>query len=100
MDYNGFVQVTSPGVVAWSGTARYGLAGVRNDATLYLEVRCMCNVQNLRRRLDKIGYSLVKLGCGSRYGYVIVSQNNCVIAGGGSNYGLTLDEVSEWLSDE
>ena len=61
----------------------------------------MNNVRNLRRKLNKIGYDLVKLGRGDMYGYVIVDQNiNGVVAGGGSNYGLTLTEVEEWLSDE
>ena len=59
------------------------------------------NTQKLRRQLEKIGYSLVKLGRGDMYGYVIVDPNTTgVVAGGGSNYGLTLDEVEEWLSDE
>ena len=61
----------------------------------------MNNVRNLRRKLNKIGYDLVKLGRGDMYGYVIVDQNlNAIVGGGGSNYGLTLAEVKEWLSDE
>jgi len=60
----------------------------------------MCNVQTLRRKLDKNGYSLIKLGRGDGYGYAIVNQQlNGVVAGGGSNYGLTLDEVEDWISD-
>jgi len=60
----------------------------------------MCNVQTLRRKLDRNGYSLIKLGRGDSYGYVIVDQQlNGVVAGGGSNYGLTLDEVEDWISE-
>jgi len=34
----------------------------------------MCNVQTLRRKLDRNGYSLIKLGRGDSSGYVIVDQ--------------------------
>ena len=61
----------------------------------------MNNAQNLRRKLNRIGYSLVKLGRGDNYGYVIVNQHlNGIVAGGGSVYGLTLEEVEEWLTEE
>ena len=68
---------------------------------LFKGVYCMNNTQNLRRRLNRIGYSLFKRGRGDNYGYVIVNpQLNCVIAGGDSVYGLSLEEVKEWLSEE
>lgn len=60
----------------------------------------MSNVQTLRRKLNRIGYNLVKLGRGGNYGYVIVDQQLNGVVAGGSLYGLTLDEVAEWLSDE
>lgn len=59
------------------------------------------NIRTLKRRLNAIGYDLVKLGRGDNYGYVIVDTNiNAVVAGGGTVYGLTLDEVEDWLTGD
>lgn len=58
----------------------------------------------LRRHLDKIGYSLVKCGRGDRYGYMLYDREHKTIYDGGCHYdyfyGLTLDEVEDWLSNE
>ncbi len=70
----------------------------------------MSNTQerNLRRKLNKIGYSLVKLRTGNSYpaylggGYMIVDANRNVLVAGGAQWfeQLTLDEVEAWLTEE
>ena len=57
----------------------------------------MKSLAQLRRILNNNGYSLFKRDKGEDSWMIVISSINGVAAGG--DYGLTLDEVREWVKD-
>ena len=57
----------------------------------------MKSLAQLRRILHNNGYSLVKRDRGQDSWMIVISSINGVAAGG--DYGLTLDDVREWVND-
>lgn len=59
--------------------------------------------QKLRRRLKKIGYSLVKCRGVDNYpgGYMLIDENWHIVAAGENPMArLSLSEVEEWLAED